>query len=260
MTFLQQTLGKNYKWWYIFKYYLKYDYMLGNAIFHWVFGNIFYTFSFVFLWSYVVKNNELAIYALVGAIFARLTGSWMSWSIADNIRTGKINKNLLSTTSIFGLHFVTSIARPMAESFLLISVLSISGNIIFGLKFDFQNLVFLIPLVLIGSFINFCINSLLGYLAFWEENMGSLITMFDNIFPILSGGFIPLIALPFYEYTKFNPFAYFVHNPTQIYLGKYDNVQILQTFAGGLTWCIALWILARLVFKAGLKKNEAVGL
>jgi ABC-type uncharacterized transport system permease subunit len=45
----------------------------------------------------------------------------------------------------------------------------------------------------------------------------------------------------------------------QIYLGKYDPNQILQTFVGGIAWCIVLWVLARLVFKAGLKRNEAVG-
>jgi ABC-type uncharacterized transport system permease subunit len=46
----------------------------------------------------------------------------------------------------------------------------------------------------------------------------------------------------------------------QIYLGKYSMTEIIYTFFGGIAWCFVLWILARVIFKLGLKKNEAVGL
>jgi ABC-type uncharacterized transport system permease subunit len=46
----------------------------------------------------------------------------------------------------------------------------------------------------------------------------------------------------------------------QIYLGEYTNLEIFYVFLGGLAWCIILYFLAKLVFKLGLKRNEAVGL
>jgi ABC-2 type transport system permease protein len=260
MTFLQQTLGKNYKWIYIFKYYFKYDFMLGNAIWHWIAGNLFHSFSFVFLWSYVVKNNDFAIYALIGSIFTRATGSWINWSIGNDIRTGKISKYLMSTTNFFNLFFVVSFAKPLFESLIILAITSIIGTLFFGLKLSLELILICIPFVLIGSFINYSFNCLSGFIAFWEENFNSFINTFQGIIPVFSGGFIPLIALPFYEYLKFNPFAYFVHIPTQIYLGKYSITEIIYTFLGGIAWCVVLWLLARVIFKLGLKKNEAVGL
>jgi ABC-2 type transport system permease protein len=56
------------------------------------------------------------------------------------------------------------------------------------------------------------------------------------------------------------PFAYILHYPMQIYLGKYDTNQTILVFLGGLAWCLALFILAKIVFKLGLKRNESVGL
>ena len=63
-----------------------------------------------------------------------------------------------------------------------------------------------------------------------------------------------------YSILIYNPFAYTFYHPMQIYLGKYSQVEILQTFVGGIMWCFVLFILARIIFKKGLKHNEAVGL
>jgi ABC-type uncharacterized transport system permease subunit len=46
----------------------------------------------------------------------------------------------------------------------------------------------------------------------------------------------------------------------QIYLGKYNFQETLAVFLGGIIWFLVLYFLAKLVFKMGLKKNEAVGL
>jgi ABC-type uncharacterized transport system permease subunit len=44
------------------------------------------------------------------------------------------------------------------------------------------------------------------------------------------------------------------------FLGKYSTTEIIYTFLGGIAWCLVLWILAQVIFKLGLKKNEAIGL
>jgi ABC-type uncharacterized transport system permease subunit len=46
----------------------------------------------------------------------------------------------------------------------------------------------------------------------------------------------------------------------QIYLGKYTASEIWLVIFGSVVWSFILFILARWVFKIGLKKNEAVGL
>jgi hypothetical protein len=62
------------------------------------------------------------------------------------------------------------------------------------------------------------------------------------------------------SFLQFLPTSYILHHPMQIYLGKYTNLEIFYVFLGGLAWCAVLYFLAKLVFKMGLKRNEAVGL
>lgn len=46
----------------------------------------------------------------------------------------------------------------------------------------------------------------------------------------------------------------------QIYLSRYNWFETVLVFLGGLAWCIILYLIARLIFRMGLKRNEAVGL
>jgi hypothetical protein len=66
MTFLQQTLGKNYKWWYIVKYNVK---LAGSSYFMNImefFGNIVFTLALMFLWNLKQPNQEIFTYLLFG--------------------------------------------------------------------------------------------------------------------------------------------------------------------------------------------------
>ena len=104
-----------------------------------------------------------------------------------------------------------------------------------------------------------------GCIGFWFNTTSSSYAILEAssiAIGLMSGSVIPLYLVfsEFWNPVFWTPFTFLLHHPMQIYLGKYDNIQILQTFIGGIAWCVVLWILARLVFKAGLKKNEAVGL
>ena len=97
-------------------------------------------------------------------------------------------------------------------------------------------------------------------IAFWTPEFQGVVATSELIAKLLSGALVPIYLLGNFSFIKYLPLSFGFYHPMQIYLGKYSQVEILVTFAGGLAWCLALWILARLVFKAGLKRNEAVGL
>ena len=104
-----------------------------------------------------------------------------------------------------------------------------------------------------------------GCVGFWVTNNYNSVPVIQAItvvISILNGAIIPLQMLfkDFDHPMLWTPFAFLLHHPMQIYLGKYSQLEILQTFAGGIIWCLVLFILARIVFKMGLKRNEAVGL
>ena len=113
----------------------------------------------------------------------------------------------------------------------------------------------------------FFINYIIGYIVggsafFWrdEPTYSSFTRTHEAINNVLVGLIIPLDKLTFLPFVVYLPQSWILHHPMQVYLGKYNQSQILQTFLGGFIWCLVLWIAARFMFKFGLKKNEAVGL
>jgi ABC-type uncharacterized transport system permease subunit len=101
---------------------------------------------------------------------------------------------------------------------------------------------------------------LLGSTAFFVTNNFGIMNFVSQVNKISSGRLFPLDILPVIKFLSFSPFAIFYFHAFQIYFGRYDLFQSLITLAAALFWCVVLYFLAKLVFRLGLKKNEAVGL
>lgn len=268
MTFLQQSLGKNYKWWYILKYASLSE--SGNKLgfFAKYLASFLTIVSSLYIWSLVDYNSELFTYLLVGKIYFELTSNNYFYRLSNLIVTGKINKLLYPVNFSLYQYFEALGIR------IIKNLLSIGGTflgVIFcTLTFAKINIIwnflaFLILLTPITFSIYQFLGIILGSLFFWIKNpidVDSVHESFRVSILVLAGTLIPLSKLPFglSNFFEILPTSYFLHHPMQIYLGKYNNFEILQTFEGGIAWCFVLWILARLIFKAGLKKNEAVRL
>jgi ABC-2 type transport system permease protein len=118
----------------------------------------------------------------------------------------------------------------------------------------------LVSIIFIGRTIIFFYCILIGSSAFKFINNSGFIRTFGHIFIFTSGSTFPLDIIDQVQWLQFLPFAYTFYHPMQIYLGNYNFQETLSVFAGGIAWCIILYFLAKLVFKKGLKRNEAVGL
>jgi ABC-type uncharacterized transport system permease subunit len=109
----------------------------------------------------------------------------------------------------------------------------------------------------IGFFLNF----MFGCITFWITETEGANSFYNYFKKLLSGNFIPLsILLSFIPLLDFQPFAWLLHHPIQIYLGKYTSVEILWVFVGAVGWSVVLGIMATLIFQKALKRNESVGL
>ena len=268
MTFLQRRLGTNYKWWYILKFAFKSNTAYrGNSIM-WLLSSITTTLGLIFVWytNYFQANNlnefpNIFTYFVIGEAFIFSTA--IQYDIGENILDGKITSKLLRPTNIFGFYTVNAFGYQLFENLARIIIYSTISIILYKyiIFAGSSSLIYFLIASIIALILNFLFGIITGLSAFWlTAYFGSAQFLYD-IKVIFSGRFFPLNLLPIGFSNILNlPFAYTFFHPTQIYLGKYNNTQIIQTYVGGIIWCIILWILARLVFKAGLKKNEAVGL
>jgi ABC-2 type transport system permease protein len=261
-NFLQNFFGKNYKWFYLVKYWIK-----SNLAYFWseVFISINRTITLlgtIIIFLYLGKSGEPILnYLLLGNLFFAITDPVLSWFVSSKIKDGKLTNYLIYpmkyTTFLFFLAVANCLYMSLTYLVSLIPIIlifhkntSLTGN--FGLILLF------IPIAFV---IRFSLQILTGFSAFWfVEGSGSNHLM-QNLENLLSGSMFPLFILPsYFTFLQFSPFAFTFYHPMQIYLGNYNSNQIFWSFFGGILWAIFLYFLAIFVFKMGLKRNESVGL
>jgi ABC-2 type transport system permease protein len=266
MTFLQQTLGKNYKWWYIVKYTFKQS--SGN-FYPFFFNTTIRSIEFlayIFVWKINGSNSQAISYLALGRVFDRFLFNEIDGQICSMITRGNLTRYLLLPTNFFGIMFCDNIGfnffRASINSLLtfVLALIMFNKDIILS-----SNVTFLIGFFFISYVLLTFVSYIKGCIGFWWNTTSdsySILEASSVLIGILSGSVIPLyfIIKDFWNPIFWTPFAFLLHHPMQIYLGKYSTIEIIYTFLGGIAWCFVLWIVARVIFKLGLKKNEAVGL
>lgn len=270
-TFMEKILGKNYKWFYlvVYNFRLKRTY-LGNTIM-WTLFWIFSLLGGFFVWWITTKDNQnfdtsmILTYLFVGNMIGSFINSWPSVDLGVMNQTGQLSSKLLTPSSfVFRLYF-RYIGSSMLANFsttvigyllclpILWSYLLPPTNLL--------SLLFVFLLLPISYTIAFFMSFIFGCITFWMTELEGANTFYFYFRDFTAGKFTPLnFLIPFVFFITYQPFAWLLHHPMQIYLGNYDLNQTLWVFAGGLAWCIVLYFLAKFVFKMGLKKNESVGL
>ena len=262
-SFLEKVLRKDYKWYFLIKYWIK-----ANTIYFWSEFFVGLNRTLVLLGTCVIflylgQKNEQPIlnYLLLGSIFFTITDPIISWFVSSNIKEGKMTRWLTYTVS--HIHFLLFTALANCIYLSITSLVSLIPVILlFKQNIDLTgNFWIFIPFLFISFIIRFSIQILSGFSSFWfTEGSGAnhLALSAENF---LSGSMFPLYILPIhFNWLQFLPFAFTFYHPMQIYLGKYNAAKTFWVFAGGIAWCVVLYLLAKFIFKLGIKRNESVGL
>jgi ABC-2 type transport system permease protein len=126
---------------------------------------------------------------------------------------------------------------------------------------NFSNTLFFIMCIPSAVIIQFFTELLVGMLAFFITEINGFTLNYGFLYSMFTGKMFPLsLIISVFSINLLNPYSYLFYHPMQIYLGKYTTNEIIYVFLGGLAWCVILAALAQGVFKAGLKRNESVGL
>jgi ABC-2 type transport system permease protein len=268
-TFLEKLLGKNYKWWYVIKYNIQIASFGARGSLIKTVSTIINTIAILWVWNYSGNGSQVFTYLLIGRLFKALGENIFYGSFIPDIMSGKFINKLLFPTSIFEGYFFQMVGRRLIRNFyefasVLVAVLI---TVFWFAKVEFTSITNLLVILLLFLPIAFFINHYIGFLvsvtAFFQKDARESYMLgetYSSIREVLIGSIIPLTLIPFKEVFWFLPTSFILHHPMQIYLGKYDTVQTIWVFIGGLTWCIILYFLAKIVFKLGLKRNESVGL
>lgn len=115
--------------------------------------------------------------------------------------------------------------------------------------------------IVMAALLQFFIAYSLAMMAFWILEISTIVFIFYSFEYFLSGQVFPLDLLPawMHVFVKFSPFAYEMFFPIQVYLERFQGPELAMRFGIQAAWMLVAFLLARTLWKAGVRRYQAVG-
>jgi ABC-2 type transport system permease protein len=223
------------------------------------------------LWTSVAREAPFAHYSsadfvayfLATLIVRQLTGNWVAWQMSEEVRSGAMAMRLLRPLHPFfayaashaaAIPFRSLIALPIAVVLLISSGAS-------ALSGDPVQLVLLVPSILLAWLITFALMFAIGALAFFLTQTMAIANLYFGLFSLFSGYLMPLDLLPrpLAVAAAWLPFRFMLSAPVELMTRSLDRAQLTVLLGGQLAWTAILLAGALVLWRAGVRRFEAVG-
>lgn len=226
-----------------------------------------------FLWTAVfgqhhelfgyTKDRMLA-YIFISWLIQSLVLATRSIDLAGIINSGDLSNILIKPLSNLKYWFSRDIADKALN--LLFSV----GELAFlflilrpGIEWPSPgNLGILGILVLpLATILYYFINYLFGLLGFWTPQVWAPRFLLFVILQFVAGSLFPLDVLPVWlqRVLDWTPFPYLIYFPTQVFLGRIGEIEMIRGIGVTLVWTIIFYLMVKLVWKKGILVYSAEG-
>ena len=207
--------------------------------------------------------SQLLAYYSVGWMLRMINHHGADISIGQSILTGDIASLLVKPVD----HHYYSLAEALGKAFGRILLYSLPAFLIlsfFVKQFAFvwnAGLIRFLALSLVGFFISFEVQYLIGCAAFFFTVNHQIVWITDMTIRLISGLVIPLSFFPHSvsRLLELLPFQYIYYIPIQAWIGKVDAHGFNMFFLTGLAWLAVLYLLGRGICLLGLKRFTVFG-
>lgn len=218
------------------------------------------------------SRNQMIAYLLlvhISRMFSSMPG--LAFGIAKDIRDGTLKKYLLQPLDMLAYLLTYRAAHKVAY---IVTAALPYGLLFFLCREYFQDpdtglyrlpdaatfaayIVSLLLAFLIGFYFEACI----GTIGFWFLEVTSLLYVVNTLNFFISGQMFPLDLLPapWNTLMKLLPFQYMAYFPATVFLGKVTGTDLVIGLIGELAWALAFMILARVLYRIGLRRYSAYG-
>ena len=188
----------------------------------------------------------------------------LAGGIARDIREGTLKRYLIQPLDLIGYLLAYRVAHKVA--YIVTSALPY-GLLFFLCRGYFDRFpdastfgLFLVSLILsflVGFFFEICV----GMVGFWFLEVTSLLYIVMTLNFFVSGQMLPLDLLPggWAELLKWLPFQYMAYFPAVVFLGKVQGIDLVRGLFAEAAWAVGFMILARLLYRLGLRRYSAFG-
>jgi ABC-2 type transport system permease protein len=211
------------------------------------------------------RYREMIAYLLLTNI-SRMFSSMpnLAAGIARDVREGTLKRYLIQPVDMIGYLLSYRVAHKVAyivTSFLPYALLFFLCRGFFdGFPGPLTMLAYAASLVL-SFLIGFFFEASVGMLGFWFLEVTSLLYIVMTLTFFISGQLLPLDLLPqpWAGLLKALPFQYMAYFPAVVFLGKIKGWSLGLYLLGELAWALFFMVLARGLYRLGLKRYSAYG-
>ncbi len=230
----------------------------------------------IFLWSAMYGGDHakqlsgytfgalIMYFATVVFVENLITPTEDEWQIASDIRDGRLSALLLKPLNYLFYRFTlyvsyrtlyTAVILPgvLLIFFFLRQYITLPGSLSTWLAFALS--------AALAGLIQFLIAYTLAMLAFWLLEISTVVFIVMSFEYFLSGQIFPLDMLPPWlaSVIKWSPFPYELYFPVQIFMQRVTGAALWQGLAIQAGWVLIMYALATTLWRAGLRKYQAVG-
>ncbi len=244
------------------------------------------TYRFNFIFTYLLQMTRLfialAVWSLIFSQHERIqdyTWNGIAWyygfsaillvlyypsnmfELQSLIRKGTLSSLIIKPINIEANIFVKFLANKIS-SLIVLSVLISSSFYFIGIKFYVSLSVSTVIFLSISLFLAFFFGLFMSVLAFWLIEMWPLRRIYQGCMTLLGGGVAPLDLLPDYvrSVASYTPFPYLGYYNVKAIQGTFSENELFGHCLMALGWTILFALLFKILWKAGLKRYEAVNL
>jgi ABC-2 type transport system permease protein len=198
----------------------------------------------------------------ISRMFSSMPG--LAGGIARDIRDGNLKKYLLQPIDMIAYLVSYRAAHKMAyiaTSALPYGLLFFFCRDVFdGFPGALTLLAYAASLVL-AFLIGFFFEATIGMIGFWFLEVTSFLYIINTLNFFVSGHMFPLDLLPPFwsNLLQMLPFQYLAYFPAMVFLEMKPGHEIMRGLAMELFWAVLFIVLARVLFKFGLRRYSAYG-
>lgn len=223
------------------------------------------------LWTSVARegpfhnfsSQRFIAYFLSTLIVRQLTSNWVAWQMMEEVRSGAMAMRLLRPVHPFvayaashsaAIPFRSAVALPVAIALLVSSGAS-------SLSTDPAQLALVVPSLMLAWLSTFAMLFSIGALAFFLTQTMAIANLYFGLFSLLSGYLMPLEFLPrpIAAVAAWLPFRFMLSAPVELLTRSHSRDELVHLLGGQFAWTAVLFAIALTLWRAGVRRFEAVG-
>jgi ABC-2 type transport system permease protein len=211
-------------------------------------------------------HDQMVLYYVAVLLIGRFVrGRDLEGTVSSDIYEGGLNRFLVFPTGYRRFKYAQMLGRqaPVAVQALLFGIVAVP---LLGVRSEVDiglgQVAMALPAVLLANLLHYLVTFPLFAVAFWADNVWSLMVGHRLIAQILGGYMLPLAVFPAWSrgLLELLPFRFYFDFPARVLLGEIGFSEWALGMGVALAWCLVFAAVGNRVWRRGLFQYSGVGM